>query len=107
VVEGHLLPPPDFRVALLAARSQLPFVRIVFPMAADASRCELIAIKDACVTGIAFCRCVAAPQGKARSLIVVKPNRRPLLWPMAGFTFLTVPASVFVLDIVAGHAARG
>ena len=106
VVEGHLLPPAGFLVALLAARAQLAFVRVIFLVAARAIGGQFVAIEIADVTGVALRGGVFAAQRKLGRLVVIEGNRGPFGGGVAGLALLPVAAGVLVLHGVARDAGR-
>ena len=106
VIEGHLPAPTRLLVALLAAGTQLGLMGIVLLVAGDAGCCELVAIKVASVTGVAFDLGVLPAQRKLGHSVVTEFHRLPLGRGVAGLALGTVASRMSVLQAMAGDAGR-
>lgn len=106
VIEGYFLTPAGFLVALLAAVSELGFVRIVLFVTGHAGRRELVAIEIAGVAGVAFDLRVLASQRKLGHSVVVEAHRLPFGRRMAGFALGAVASGMNVLQPMAGNAGH-
>lgn len=107
VIEFDLLPPIILVVATFAAGSELPLVRVVFAMAADACHGRFFASNVALVTSFAAQLGVSADQWKPRRLGVIEVHAGPFYRRMAGLALLAVPSIVRIVNCVAGDASRG
>jgi hypothetical protein len=101
VIEGLYSTPAGLAVALLAAAAKLPFVSIILPVARHAGRRQLVAIEIAGMARIALDLRMRVPQRKFRRLVVVEPNRAPLVLVVAGLAFGAVSSGVNILNPVA------
>ena len=100
MVEGNFLPPTGLRMALLATRAELSFVRIVLFVARRAIHRELVAIEIARMTRIAFDPGMPAAQRKLGCLVVIEVHGLPLIRIVAGLALGAVLSAVGILQPV-------
>lgn len=106
VIEGHLPAPAGLFVALLAAGAQLRLMRVILLVAGDAGCCELVAIKVAGVTGIAFDLGVLSAQRELGHAVVIELHGLPLGRGVASLALGAVACRMSVLQAMAGDAGR-
>ena len=82
----------------LATIAELTAVPIVLAVTGYAGRRQLVAIEVAGMARVAFYLRMGASKWKFRRLIMVEPNRAPLVLIMAGFTLCPIPSAMDVLN---------
>ena len=107
VIERDLVAPAGFVVALVAARSELAFVRIILLVAADARGCQLVAVEIAFVARVALDLGVAAEKREFCRLGMIEVHRLPGLRGMTGLALCAVSPAMRVLQAVACTASSG
>ena len=102
VIELGLLAPTRVVVALLAAGTQLPFVRVVLAMARQARGRQSVAVEVARMTGVALHLGVRASQRILR-LVVIEADGLPFALIVAGLAFCSVSPGMDILQLMTGR----
>lgn len=103
VVEADRFSPAALVVALTAAGSELPLVRIVLPVTGDACRRQLVLVEVAGVASGAFLPRMCTLQREFRRLGMIKFYIGPFHRRVARVAFCTIAPAMGILDAVAGN----